>query len=452
MKNPFKKAFVLPLIIMAALALVIVVVKSRPPVEHEDIQFPVKAVKVVSLKKTPFRARAIGYGHVEPSVILKAKSEVAGKIAWVHPQLKQGGSLAKDTMVLRIEPTIYEFSLSQSEAGLVGSQSSLKQLEVEEKSTQRSLDIAMKNLAVGEKELQRVQSIWEKKLVSRSAVDIEEQKVLQLRQQVADLQGKLASFASKKAATQAQIHQSQTTVGEKQDTLGRTEVRLPFDARIGEVAVEQGEFVPVGSQLFEALGTQSVEINAQLPIKHFRPLLSGMPHNALDLQDPASFQNALNQLNLETRVRLVADADNNAMWEGKLLRISESIDPVRDTLGLVVVVKKPYAGIIPGKRPPLLKGMYVSVEFLAPAQDRLVVPRKAIHQGRIYVATPKNTLTIKPVTIRFSSGNQSVIESGLEEGEQIILTDVIPVIEGLPVKPVAANNDEQPITTQSMPQ
>ena len=144
MKNPFKKAFILPLIIIAALVLVILVVKSRPPIEHEDIQFPEKAVEVVTLEKTPFRARAIAYGNVEPSVLLKAKSEVAGKIAYIHPQLKQGGSLAKGTVVLRIEPTTFEFSLTQSEAGLAGSESSLRQLEVEEKSTQGSLEIAQK--------------------------------------------------------------------------------------------------------------------------------------------------------------------------------------------------------------------------------------------------------------------------------------------------------------------
>jgi RND family efflux transporter MFP subunit len=439
MKNPFKRAIILPVIILVALAAVIAVLKSRPPIQHENIQFPEKAVEVLTLKKTPFRARAKAYGNVEPSVLLKTKAEVSGKIAYLHPQLKKGGSLAKGTVVLRIEPTTFEFSLSQSEAGLAGTESSLRQLEVEERSTQSSLNIAKKNLAVGKKELQRVRSIWKKKLVARSSVDIEEQKVLQLRQQVTDLEGKLASFTSKKAATQAQIRQSQTQVGEKQDTLGRTEVLLPFDARIGEVSVEQGEFVPVGGQLFEALGTQSVEINAQLPIKHFRPLLSSMQHNALDLQNPTDFQNALNQLSLEARVRLVGDKDD-IEWEGKLLRLSESIDPVRDTLGLVVAVDKPYDGIIPGKRPPLLKGMYVSVEFLAPTKDQLVVPRKAIHQGRVYVATPENTLSIRPVKISFSNGNQAVIESGLKEGEQIILTDVIPVIEGLPVKPILASN------------
>lgn len=146
---------------------------------------------------------------------------------------------------------------------------------------------------------------------------------------------------------------------------------------------------------------------------------------------------------------MVGDTDD-IVWEAKLLRISESIDPVRDTLGLVVAVDKPYAGVIPGKRPPLLKGMYVSVEFLAPAQDQLVIPRKAIHQGRVYVATAENTLSIRPVKISFSHGNQAVIESGLEEGEQIILTDVIPVIEGLPVKLISANRDEQPVATKGI--
>lgn len=140
-------------------------------------------------------------------------------------------------------------------------------------------------------------------------------------------------------------------------------------------------------------------------------------------------------------MRLVG-GDDDVVWEGRLLRISESIDPVRDTLGLVVAVDKPYAGLIPGKRPPLLKGMFVSVEFLAPARGQLLVPRKAIHQGRVYVVTAENKLSIRPLNIGFAQGNMAVVESGLEEGEQVIVTDVIPIIEGLPVKPIPATGDE----------
>jgi multidrug efflux pump subunit AcrA (membrane-fusion protein) len=442
-------SFLLLLLIVAgAVALVVTKVKNKPAVEHEVLQFPLKAVEVISAQKIPFRARALAFGNVEPATVLKAKSEVSGKVSYIHPQLKKGASLKKGTVVLRIEPTTYKLSLNQSKAGLAGSQSSLKQLETEEVSTKRALNLAQKNLNVEMKELNRIKSLWNKRLIARSTLDKEEQKVLSLRQQVQDIRGKLSSYASRKAATRAQIKQSKSQVDQSQDKLGRTEVRLPFDARIGTVSVDKGEFIPAGGLLFEALGVQAVEITAQLPTKQFRPLITGLSKGgkSISLKNPESVQAALSNMNLEARVRLVGDSSDAAIWDGQLVRMSESVDPTRDTLGLVIAVNKPYENIIPGKRPPLLKGMYTSVELLSPAKPTLVVPRKAVHQGRVYVVATKDdkpVLQIISVHILFQEGEMLVLDEAKDAGlvgKQIIITDVIPVMKDLPLKVIEATD------------
>ena len=440
MKKIFKNFIFLPLIIAAAVAFVVMQVKSKQSIEHQEVQFPVKTVEVFTVNKIPFRTRAIAYGNVEPATVLKAKSEVNGKISYVHPLLKQGGSLPKGTTVIRIDTTTFEISLDSSKAGLASSQSTLSQLEAEENSAKRSLQIAQKNLELGIAELKRVQSLSDKRIIARNQVDIEEQKVLQLRSTVQDLQGKMDAYASRKAATRAQIKQSKSQVDQSKDTLVRTEVTLPFDARIGSVYVEAGEFVAAGSQLFEALGVEAVEINAQLPIKNVRPLASTMNNGNKDknLQNTANLQKAIGDWNLEARVKIVG-RENTAIWNGKLLRVSESVDPTRDTLGMVVSVENPYDGVIPGTRPPLLKGMYTSVEFLSKPQNTLVIPRSAIHQGRVYKVSAENTLNIIPVEISYTQGQLAVIKSGLNEGDKIITSDLIPVIEGLKLELVESD-------------
>jgi multidrug efflux pump subunit AcrA (membrane-fusion protein) len=438
MKNILQKAVILPLIVIIAVTLVVAKKKSKSPVDHEELGFPVKTVEVITAKKIPFRARSTAYGNVEPAILMQAKSEVSGKISYTHPALKKGGNLSQGTVALRVEPTTFQFSLNQSKAALTGSQSALVQLEVEEQSTRTSLEIAKKNLEVGKKELDRLLSVWEKKLISRSVVDAEEQKVLQLSQQVEDLQGRLTSFDSRKLATRALITQSESQLAQSQDTLGRTEVIIPFDAVIGEVFVEKDEFTAVGSVLFEASGVQAVEINAQMPTRQFRPLLMGNSDQPLSLRNPAELQSALLQMGLEARVSLVGFKGNTAKWHGELLRISDSIDPTRDTLGIVIAVNNPYEGVIPGKRPPLLKGMYTAVELYAPAREMMVIPRKAVHQGRIYLATANNELEIREVNVLHRQGRLVILDGGVEEGERIIITDVIPVIEGLPLNPIQA--------------
>ncbi|MBL1319937.1 MAG: hypothetical protein COA63_002595 [Methylophaga sp.] len=448
MKKILQSFVSLPVILVTAIIVVVVLVKGKGPVEHQDIGYPIKAVEVITVNKIPFRVRAVAFGHVEPSIIINAKSEVSGKISYMHPDLKQGASIKKGTVVLRIEPTTFEISLNQSKAGLAGSQSSLAQLNVEQASTKDALVIAQKKLAVELKELERIQVLWDKHLIARSSLDAEQKNVLSLQQSVQDIEGKLASYASRKAAMRAQIQQSESQVDQSQDTIGRTEVVMPFDARIGAVAVEKDEFTPAGTILFEALGVEQVEINAQLPVQQFRPLVSaGLAESgaSINLQNPENLQAALNSMQLETRVRLVGDLENSIVWQGKLVRLSESVDPTRDTLGLVIAVNKPYEGIIPGIRPPLLKGMYASVEIFAPAKQTIVIPRKAVHQGRVYVVTADNTLVIRRVKILFNQGELVVIAEydngvGIKEGEQIIISDVIPVIEGMPLKPLVADD------------
>ena len=445
-----KKSFMLPLIIVIALALVIYKVKSRPAIEHQVLSFPTKAVEVITAKVLPFRSRAVAYGHVEPSVLLNTRTEVGGKISYIHPALKRGASLSKGTVVLRIEPTALEFSLDKSKAGLAGSESSLQQLKVEEASTRRSLTIAQQNLQTEEKELARLQQILQQDLVARSTVDTEAQKVLQLRQQLEDLRGRLASYASRQAAIKATIKQSQTQLSQSQDTLGRSEIKLPFDARIGAVLVEKGEYVSIGNPLFEALGTQAVEINAQLPIRQLYSLIAGTEKHKINLQNPEDLQAEFSKIQLEASISLVRVEGSTEKWPGKLVRIGESIDPTRDTATLVVAVDNPYNNVVPGQRPPLLKGMYTAVEFYTPPRDMLVLPRKAIHQGRVYIANTDNNLEIRTVKITHTQGQLVVIGDGINAGEKIIITDVIPVMEGLPLKPFHADSVEKQLAIDAL--
>jgi len=395
-------------------------------------------VEVVIADNIPFRVRLIAYGNVEPAISFHSKAEVGGKIGYVHPDLKRGNSIAAGTVVVRIDPADYEVTLRQTQADLAGSRASLAQLQEEEKTTRQSLALVQKNLDVGETELRRVQQMFAKRLVARSEVDREEQTVLQLRQQVAELQGQLNTYTSRTASVNAQIKRSEQQVKGQRTTLGRTEIAMPFTARIGEVAIEQGEFVSAGNNLFEALDVNGVEINAQLPVMHMRTLVSHLDSFTTTTGQPTgNLQNILQALNLTAQVRLVG-GPALAMWEARVLRFGESIDPIRRTVSLVIGVENPYGQIIPGKRPPLLKGMYMAVELYAPIREAMVIPRQAIHQGRVYVASAENKLEIKPVVVRFHQGELAVIDAGLNVGERVIINDLMPVIEAMPLTPELA--------------
>jgi len=443
MKVNLKSYLSLFIAIGLALVIAVVLVKSKPAMQHVATEMPSKAVEVITARYIPFSTRITAYGNVEPAITLNGTAEVSGKISYIHPDLKAGETIPADTVVIRIDTKDYDVSLKQTEADLLASRASLKELEVEEKSTQRALKLAQKNLKVGEAEYARIKGVYEKKVVTKSALDAEEQKVILLRQSLEDLQGRIDSYESRRQSINSQIARAEQAVQNSETILGRTEVSLPFDARIGTVSVDKGEFVSVGSKLFEAVDLKGVEITAQLSIDSMRKLVSHM-EGAPAADEPIIHTGGRinDRLNLSTSVRLT-NGMPMATWEARVLRISDSIDATRQTLGLVVGVDDPYEKIIPGKRPPLIKGMYTAVDIFAPAYPAMVVPRKAVHQGRVYIANNENRLEIRSVEVLLIQGDLMVISSGIDQGERVIITDLIPVIEGMPLQVIPATEFEK---------
>lgn len=432
-----KKPIVMLLIIGLGVGIALLLVLNQAPQQHAGMALPSKTVEVIEARKIPFSSRVIAYGNVEPAIMYQGMAEVSGKISYIHPDLSQGSAITAGTVVVRIDPEDYEVSLRQTQAELAARQFSYTQLQEEEKTTRRSLQLAKDNLAVGEKELARIDSVMKKGLVSRSALDAERQKVIQLRQQLEETQGQLNTYASRKQSEQAQIDRLQQQVKGQQTTLGRTEIRLPFTARIGEVAIEKDEFVSVGSTLFEALDVDGVEINAQLSILHMQELVSHLEERTFTADQMVGHQAAAKLIDLSATVKIIGGT-LDAEWEARVLRLSEAIDPTRRTVGVVVAVDKPYENLIASRRPPLLKGMYAAVELRAPQRQALVIPRKAVHQGRVYIADKENKLLIKEIDVVQQQGELVVVRSGLVEGDRVIISDLIPVIEGMPLEPQPA--------------
>ena len=133
-----------------------------------------------------------------------------------------------------------------------------------------------------------------------------------------------------------------------------------------------------------------------------------------------------------------------AEWPGRVARVSDRIDPQTRTVGVVVAVDRPYAIAartrddgIPA-RPALAKNMYVEVELRGmPQPGRVVIPRAAVHAGRVYVLNGEDRLELRKVSIAFEQEDVLVVGEGLRAGERIVVSDLIPAIAGMKLAPEA---------------
>ena len=130
---------------------------KQKPVEHEEVSMAPKVVQIMDVTMQPYTPGVVAWGNVEPAVVFEGKAQVSGKISFVHPDLKAGGSVKQGTVVVEIDPEDYQTSLTQTKADLQSSRSQLDQLTQEETNTRNALRLALQNLKTAQANMKNVQ-------------------------------------------------------------------------------------------------------------------------------------------------------------------------------------------------------------------------------------------------------------------------------------------------------
>ena len=432
-----RASMILPPILIGVLVLVWQVADREGP-QQSPARETARVVRVVEARTTDFLPRAEGYGFVEPGRVWEAVAQVEGRIAARHADLDRGQILEAGTELLRIDPTDYELAVARAEASLARIRAQLAELDAEQKNLEASLEIEGRGLALEEHELERQRKLLARGTVSQTSADEAERNLLRQRQSVQELENQLRLLPSRRADLQASERQSEAELKEARVDLERTVIRLPFAARIAQVDVEATQFVRSGDRLVTADSIDTAEIAVQIPLERMRTLvppdldLAGLSAGQLgELARNAGFK---------AEVRLPQQGFDMP-WKARFDRTSDTVDPQTRSLGVIVVIDRPYGSIVPGQRPPLTKNMFVQVELSGrPREGKIVIPRIALQGGAggnptVYLAGPDDRLVLRRVMPGPEQGDVVVIEKGLEPGERIVVTDLVPAIEGMLLEP-----------------
>ncbi len=449
MKLPLiNSKFALPLYAGVGIALALIIVSFAPKIEHTDIGAPAPLAEYIVAKKRPFVPRATGYGFVEPATLLEASAEVSGRIIYMNPALRAGAFLSKGTEVLRIDPTDYELSLAQAKADLVAAKAQKQEQTLLLDSAKIALQIAERNLKLGTANLERKRDLMRNGTISQASLDQEEQGVLKLKQDLQARQQQMEILPSQIDVAAARIKQNEARVVEQEERLARTTIRLPFTTRIAAVHVDEDEYVKAGGRLFDAHSVDAIEITTRLSLGSLRDLIVGMGQltGERKVDRPSEL---LSQLGIKAEV-VLPDRVYEARWKGTVVRIGESQDMATRTIAMVVRVENPYGQIVPGVRPPLLKGMYVAVHLYSDPLPSLVVPRSAVHDGKLYIASSDGKLSLRAVNV-VTQDDVAVVRAGLEAGEHVVVTDLIPAVDGMKLDAQPSEKAETALNAISVP-
>lgn len=402
--------------ILVGIAIFIFMVSGNQSPQKSDYSEPTRFVRTVTVLQRDFTPIAEGYGSVQPAQVWTAVAQVSGRIIEMHPRLRNGAIITAGTELFRIDPVDYELALAQSQAELA-------ELDIQGDNSTASLKIEKRNLSLAEKEFERQQKLASQGTVSRSNADEAERAMLSSRSLVQNLENTITLLPIQRIIQQAKITQAERD-------LANTRITAPFNLRISALGIETHQFVSTGQTLFAGDSIDRVEVIAQVSISELKNLFIDRPGLPADI---SLVTNNLAQITgFKPTIKMDIGNDQMAEWEAQFVRMSDSVDPQTRTMGIVVAVDNPMQKAIPGERPPLSKGMFVQVSIAGHSQkNRIVIPRSAIRNGKVYVVNSDNRLETRPIRRLYNQQQITIVAEGLSPGELIVVSDLIPAVDNM---------------------
>ena len=124
-----RQSFIALLILIGALALAIIMVRSRPTVEPQPIieTAPLVETRILSATTAPLEIIATGTVSAQERVTIAA--QVSGQVLYVNPDFVEGGQVGRGDTIVRLDRADFENRLSSAKADLAAQNVNVLQAE-----------------------------------------------------------------------------------------------------------------------------------------------------------------------------------------------------------------------------------------------------------------------------------------------------------------------------------
>jgi RND family efflux transporter MFP subunit len=389
--NIKRRKTILTLVIVLLTVFLVGTIFNNPPKSVRSGPSKAPQMTVATTLLTPQRYQVVieSFGTVKPRTQSGLFAQVSGQINRVNQAFREGGFFEQGDILIELDSRDHQAEVNIAKASLMS---------------------AKQNLEEEKARVKQAKADWARLGNGQSASP------LVLRQPQLD------SARAQTLSAQAQLDKALLS-------LERTKVIAPYAGRILKKYVDIGQVISSNTQLAEIFAVDYVEI--RLPIKNKDLSLMTLPETYQSDNKGTEFSNVLIQ----------SDLVGEQQWRGKVVRTESAIDEMSQQLYVVAQIIRPYDKEY-NQGAQIKMGQYVTAYIMGKeVENVLVIPSSAIYQGT-YVYTVKDNLLIrKDIKVGWQNGQESIVVSGLNAGDQLVLTSLGQVSSGTPV--AVSNGIEQ---------
>jgi multidrug efflux system membrane fusion protein len=332
--------------------------RTSPAKTEVEDNVPVATAKV---RREDVPVYLDGLGKVQALNTVTIRAQIDGKI--MEAAFHEGQNVRAGDLLLQIDPRPYQAALDQAIA-------------------KQNQDQAQ--LGYAQKVLERDTGLFDKKIIDRQSLDLQQATTAQL---------------------DALVKADEAAVANAKVQLEFTKITAPIDGRVGLRLVDKGNIVHANDQAGLAVITQLQPISVvfTLPEGNLRDITKKLKTNGTD----------------ESVAVAALDPQNNqVLGQGELRAMDNQVDEATGTIKLKAVFQNRQFELWPGQ--------FVNIRLLVDTRrQQLVVPSSAVNQGPsgefIYIIRPDLIAEVRAVKVGISEDGSTVIENGVSEGDAVVV-------------------------------
>jgi len=313
--------------------------------------------------------RLYAIGNVEPYTTVAVKARVDGQLVSVH--FKEGDEVRKGSVLFEIDPRPFAASLKQAQANLLKDKALLDRASQQEK---------------------RYKDLLGKNFISPDAYE------------------QVRTNAETAAAT---VSADEAAIENAKLSLEYCTIRAPVTGYAGRIQIQQGNLVKAN------------DTNPLVTINQVVPIYTSFSVPEQNVADIRRYQ-----ANGELKVAASFANSVHPPVAGRLSFVDNAADATTGTIKLKAE--------FPNTDKALWPGQFVNVVLtLHEQKDAIVTPSAAVQSGPtgqyVFVVKPDSTVELRNIEIARAEGEDTVVASGLQAGDQVVIVGQLRLAPGTKV-------------------
>jgi RND family efflux transporter MFP subunit len=388
-----------PVLSLVSISLLASACGSEAKTPTEDTRPEPVAVATVTVESRAIERYLRVTGSLAADEQAEVSAETAGRV--VATPVERGSSVAAGDVLVRISAAETSAQLQEAEANAGQIEARLGLAPGQTFDAERVPDVrtAKSSVELAEAEFQRIESLLEQKVVSRSEYDQRRAQVDSARQQYQ---------AARNAAEQSYraLEAARARVALARKSVADTTVRAPFAGLVAERVVSVGDYVTRGTRVATVVRIDPMRVELTIPEQAVSLVKVGQP------------------------VRLTVDAYPGEEFTANVRFVSPSLAERQRALTVEAVAANRDGRLKPG----LFATASIQQTQGAPA---LLIPANAVETvagtSRVYVLE-SDKVEERIVTIGQTAGDKLEVTSGVAQGEVVALDPRGKLTDGMPVR------------------